>query len=74
MGDRWVGSLPELSLLTHGKKTALAFASAGNGTTPHLTGENLFKLRAKVDITHIPFKGGGPAAAAVLGGQPAIRR
>ena len=59
-------------LLARARTDKLAFASAGNGTTPHLTGENLFKVRAKVDITHIPFKGGGPAAAAVLGGQPPI--
>ena len=59
-------------LLERARTDKLAFASAGNGTTPHLTGENLFKVRAKVDITHIPFKGGGPAAAAVLSGQPPI--
>ena len=59
-------------LLARARVDKLAFASAGNGTTPHLTGENLFKLRAKVDITHIPFTGGGPAAAAVLGGQPPV--
>ncbi len=59
-------------LIARARTDKLAFASAGNGTTPHLTGENLFKLRARVDITHIPFKGGGPAAAAVLGGQPPI--
>jgi len=50
----------------------LAYASPSSGTTPHLTAENLFKVHAKVDITHVPFKGGGPAAAAVLGGQPPI--
>jgi len=59
-------------LIARARSEKLAFASAGNGTTPHLTGENLFRVRAKVDITHIPFKGGGPAAAAVLGGQPPI--
>lgn len=59
-------------LLERARTEKLAFASAGNGTTPHLTGENLFKVRAKVDITHIPYKGGGPAAAAVLSGQPPI--
>jgi tripartite-type tricarboxylate transporter receptor subunit TctC len=59
-------------LIARAKTEKLAFASAGNGTTPHLTGENLFKLRAKVDVTHIPFKGGGPAAAAVLTGQPPL--
>ena len=59
-------------LMARAKTDKLAFASAGNGTTPHLTGEHLFKLRAKLDITHIPFKGGGPAAAAVLSGQPPV--
>ena len=56
-------------LIARAKTDKLAFASAGNGTTPHLTGENLFKLRAKLDITHIPFKGGGPAVVAVIAGQ-----
>jgi tripartite-type tricarboxylate transporter receptor subunit TctC len=63
-------SLAELLALA--KKQPLAYASPSSGTTPHLTAENLFKVRAKVDITHVPFKGGGPAAAAVLGGQPPI--
>lgn len=59
-------------LLQRAKTEKLAFASPSSGTTPHLTGENLFKVRAKVDITHIPFKGAGPAMTAVLGGQPPI--
>jgi len=50
----------------------LAFASPSSGTTPHLTAENLFRVRAKVDITHVPFRGAGPAVAALLGGQPPI--
>jgi tripartite-type tricarboxylate transporter receptor subunit TctC len=50
----------------------LAFASPGAGTTPHLTGENLFHVRWKADITHVPFKGAGPAVAGLLGGQPPI--
>lgn len=54
------------------KKEKLAYASPSSGTTPHLTAENLFKVRAKVDITHVPFKGAGPAMAAVLGAQPPI--
>jgi len=44
------------------------FGSAGVGTTPHLTGE-LFKALAKVDIVHVPYKGGGPVIADLLGGQ-----
>lgn len=59
-------------LFDRAKKEKLAFASPSSGTTPHLTAENLFKVRAKVDITHIPFKGAGPAMTAVLGGQPPI--
>jgi tripartite-type tricarboxylate transporter receptor subunit TctC len=63
-------TLPELLELA--KKQKLAYASPSSGTTPHLTAENLFKVRAKVDITHVPFKGAGPAVTAVLGGQPPI--
>jgi tripartite-type tricarboxylate transporter receptor subunit TctC len=63
-------SLAELISLA--KKQPLAYASPSSGTTPHLTAENLFRVRAGVDITHVPFKGGGPATAAVLGGQPPI--
>lgn len=44
------------------------YASAGNGTPVHLAAE-LFKSVAGVNLTHIPYKGGGPAAAAVLSGE-----
>lgn len=46
----------------------VTFASAGNGTPQHLGGE-LFKANAKVDITHIPYKGAGPAIVDLMGGQ-----
>jgi tripartite-type tricarboxylate transporter receptor subunit TctC len=46
----------------------LAFASVGNGTPSHIAGE-LLKLRTGIDITHVPYKGGGPAVADTLGGQ-----
>ncbi|MFC4277423.1 Bug family tripartite tricarboxylate transporter substrate binding protein [Achromobacter aloeverae] len=46
----------------------LSFGSAGNGTSGHLAGE-LLKSMASVRMTHIPFKEGGQALAAVLGGQ-----
>jgi tripartite-type tricarboxylate transporter receptor subunit TctC len=59
-------------LLQLAKREKLAYASPSSGTTPHLTAENLFRVRAKVDITHVPFKGGGPATAALLSGQPPI--
>jgi tripartite-type tricarboxylate transporter receptor subunit TctC len=59
-------------LLQMARTQPLAFASPSSGTTPHLTAENLFKVRAKVEITHVPFRGAGDAAAAVLAGQPPI--
>lgn len=59
-------------LLEMAKTKKLAYASPGTGTTPHLTGERIFKLIAKLDITHIPHKGAGPAAAAVVAGEPPV--
>jgi tripartite-type tricarboxylate transporter receptor subunit TctC len=49
----------------------LAFASAGNGTGSHLSGE-LFKQLAGVDMLHIPYKGVAPAMVDVISGQVAI--
>ena len=56
-------------LLEMAKTAKLAYASPGTGTTPHLTGEHIFKAIAKLDITHIPYKGAGPAAVAVVAGN-----
>ena len=44
------------------------FASAGNGTSHHLAGE-LFKLQTKTFITHIPYRGAGPALQDLIAGQ-----
>jgi len=63
-------TLPEL--LEMAKTAKLAYASPGTGTTPHLTGEHIFKAIAKLDIVHVPHKGAGPAAAAVVAGEPPI--
>jgi tripartite-type tricarboxylate transporter receptor subunit TctC len=46
----------------------LNFASAGIGTTPHMAGE-LLKIRAGIDMTHVPYKGSGPAMADLSAGQ-----
>jgi tripartite-type tricarboxylate transporter receptor subunit TctC len=46
----------------------LTFASAGNGTTSHLSGE-LFRTMAGIDIVHVPYRGGGAAMTDLLGGQ-----
>src|SRR5690242_1614032 len=48
-------------LLEMAKTRKLAYASPGTGTTPHLTGEHLFKAISKLDVVHIPHKGAGPA-------------
>src|SRR5215468_10324311 len=45
-----------------------SYASAGRGTPAHLAGE-LFKLAFALDMTHVPFSGGGPAITATLGGH-----
>jgi tripartite-type tricarboxylate transporter receptor subunit TctC len=55
----------ELAKQNPGKIT---YGSSGIGGIGHLAGE-LFKLQAKIDIVHVPYKGGGPAVADLLGGQ-----
>ena len=47
------------------------FASAGTGTTPHLSGE-LFKLSAGLDLVHVPFNGAGPAMQSAVAGHTPI--
>jgi tripartite-type tricarboxylate transporter receptor subunit TctC len=69
-------SLPAKSLgelIAHAKANPgkLSFGSGGNGTPAHLAGE-LLKLEAKIDMTHVPFRGTGPALQAVIGGHVPI--
>ncbi|MSQ51887.1 MAG: tripartite tricarboxylate transporter substrate binding protein [Betaproteobacteria bacterium] len=59
-------------LLAMVKSGKMAFASPGLGTTPHLTGENLFRVIAKADVTPIHFSGAGPAVTALVTGEPPI--
>jgi tripartite-type tricarboxylate transporter receptor subunit TctC len=47
---------------------AINFGSAGNGSTPHLSGE-LFKTMAGIDIVHVPYRGTGPAMNDLIGGH-----
>lgn len=61
-------SVSELIALARKSPGELTFASAGNGTTSHLSGE-LFKALAKVNITHVPYKGSAPAMVDFLGGR-----
>ena len=58
----------ELIAAARSKPGTIAFASSGNGSAQHLSGE-LFRQRTGVEITHIPYKGGGPALNDVMGGQ-----
>jgi tripartite-type tricarboxylate transporter receptor subunit TctC len=57
-------------LIAHAKANPgkLSFGSGGNGTPAHLAGE-LLKIEAKIDITHVPFRGTGPALQSVIGGH-----
>ncbi len=61
-------NLQELIDLARRKPGALTFGSAGTGTGQHLGGE-IFKLRTKTDLLHVPYKGTGPALTAVLAGE-----
>ena len=63
-----VSSVRELVALAKQKPGALKFASTGLGTMNHMAGE-LIKLRAGIDMLHVPYKGSGPAIADAVGGQ-----
>lgn len=58
-------------LIALSKQRNLSYASAGNGTVSHLTGE-LFKQVAKVDVQHIPYKSAGFALTSILSGETQI--
>ena len=63
-----VNTLAELIALAKKEPGKLSYASAGPGTSQHLSME-LFKLKAGLDIVHVPYKGSGPAMADLLGGH-----
>ncbi len=63
-----VKSVPEFIAFAKANPGKLNFGSGGPGTTPHLAGEML-KSMAGIDVTHIPYKGGAPALADLVGGQ-----
>ena len=64
-------NVKELVALAKQKPKSLNFASAGVGSPLHLAAE-LFQRRAGIQMVHIPYKGGGPAAAAVLAGETQV--
>ena len=61
-------NVAELIALAKAKPGTLAYASVGVGSPGHLAGE-LFKLRTGTQMTHVPYRGGGPAVTDVMGGQ-----
>ncbi|HEV7821546.1 MAG TPA: tripartite tricarboxylate transporter substrate binding protein, partial [Burkholderiales bacterium] len=63
-----VRSVKELIALAKARPGELQFASAGAGTVQHLAGE-LFKLQAKVDMLHVPYKGSGQSIVDLIAGQ-----
>ena len=63
-----VSTVPELIAYAKANPAKLNYGSQGSGTTSHMTCE-LFKSMAGVKVTHVPYKGTGPALAALLGGQ-----
>ena len=61
-------SVAELVGVAKSRPGALNFGSAGIGTLPHIEGE-LLKARAQIDMSHVPYRGGGLALTGLLGGQ-----
>lgn len=61
-------NIAELVAAARKNKDAVSYASSGNGSAQHLAGA-LFESAAKVDMVHVPYKGGGPALNDVIGGQ-----
>ncbi len=61
-------SLEDLLKIARAKPGSLSYGTSGIGGVGHMSGE-LFKSVAKLDIVHVPYKGGGPAMAELLGGQ-----
>ena len=65
--DLPVRTIPDLIALLKKAPGKYAFASSGQGTSLHLSGE-MFKVMTGTDMLHIPYKGGGPALTDVIGG------
>jgi tripartite-type tricarboxylate transporter receptor subunit TctC len=61
-------SVKELVALARARPGTLGYASGGNGSSPHLSGE-LFRLVAGIDIVHVPYKSSGPGVNDLLGGH-----
>ena len=63
-----VKTVPEFIAYAKAHPGQISFASAGNGSVAHVTGE-LFKMMTGVNLVHVPYRGAGPALVDLLGGQ-----
>jgi tripartite-type tricarboxylate transporter receptor subunit TctC len=66
-----VGNVKQLIALAKARPGQLNYASAGNGSTHHLSGE-LLKTMGGIDMVHVPYKGTTPAIAALLSGEVSV--
>ena len=64
----YAGSLKDFLAAAKAQPGAINIGSAGNGSGTHMSGE-LFKLRAQLNLTHVPYKSAGASVADVVGGQ-----
>ena len=64
-------SVKELIALAKARPNQIDFASSGNGSTQHLTGALFIKM-AGIQMTHVPYRGSGPATADLLAGQVTV--
>jgi tripartite-type tricarboxylate transporter receptor subunit TctC len=63
-----VNSVKELVAMARAKPGDLKYASGGNGTPPHMAGV-IFASMTGISLLHVPYKGGGPAIAGLIGGE-----
>ncbi len=64
-------NVKDLIALARARPGQIVFSSSGNFGLPHLAGE-LLKQQGKIQMLHVPYKGGGPAAMAILGGEVSL--
>lgn len=64
----YASSLKDFLVAAKAQPGAINIGSAGNGSGTHMSGE-LFKLRAQLNLTHVPYKSAGASVADVVGGQ-----
>jgi hypothetical protein len=69
--DSPIKTLGDLIAMARKDPKFVSYGSPGTGTTPHLAGEVL-KIRENINMTHIPYKGAGPAMTDLLGGQTQV--